>query len=85
MTSQASSHDFNRSSGNKTSEDEEAKDLKIKRLVHKTALQGGKCRGGRSKANSDCVSHEPDRGLHPFTCSGGACRLTAVALHMWYL
>ncbi len=29
MTSQASSHDFNRSSGNKTSEDEEAKDLKM--------------------------------------------------------
>jgi len=44
MSSQASSHDPNRSSGNKTSEDEEAKNLRIKRLAYKTAIQRGKQR-----------------------------------------
>ena len=44
MSSQATSHDPNRSSGSKTSEDGEAKDLKIKKLAHKTAQQRGKSR-----------------------------------------
>jgi len=44
MSSQARSHDPNRSSGNKTSEDEEAKNLRIKRLAYKTAIQRGKRR-----------------------------------------
>ena len=80
MISQASSHVLNRSSGNKTSEDGEAKDVRIKRLAHKSALQRRK---SQWKSQSEQRLCKPRAGAWSapllLTCSGGARRHEAVA------
>ncbi len=88
MSSQASSHDLNRNSSNKTSEGGEAKDLRIKRLARKTALQRGKLRWTQQREQRLC---KPRAGAWPAplllvfhlqrrSCSGGCTYVVLLRL-----